>query len=192
MKNRIWPSKILKTVITELTTPWQKKILGKVADSPTAPPEDISITTLFVGNVDQRISEKDLRDHFYYFGEIASLNVVHNQHCAFIEFTTREASEAAITKLYNNLIVNGVFLRLAWAKPHQLGLTTQALALPAGGNSGTPYYPSMDPERLGAKPEGGFTGIPTTTTQRSAPPKPNWDEHPRPADDVQESAAKKN
>jgi hypothetical protein len=47
------------------------------------------------------------------------------QRCAFIEFTTREAAEAAIMKLYNNLIVHGTFLRLSWAKSSQLGSSMQ-------------------------------------------------------------------
>jgi len=152
--------------------PVAKKLLQRVSNSAVAPPDDVSITTLFVGNVDKRISESDLRDHFYYFGEITSLKLSPTQHCAFVEFTTREAAEAAINKLYSNLIVNGVFLRLSWAKPTQLSQTSQQLASDGGGasDSSRPYYPSMDPERLGTKPEQANTSAASGATV----PKPNW------------------
>eukprot|EP01126_Amoeba_proteus_P064185 TRINITY_DN894_c0_g1_i30.p1 TRINITY_DN894_c0_g1~~TRINITY_DN894_c0_g1_i30.p1 ORF type:complete len:313 (+),score=54.75 TRINITY_DN894_c0_g1_i30:57-941(+) len=94
--------------------PVAKKLLQKAGTSQVVPPDDAGITTLYIGNVDSRISESDLRDHFYYFGEIVSIARVPQQHCAFVEFSTREAAEAAIAKLYNSLIVNGVFLRLSW------------------------------------------------------------------------------
>jgi len=156
-----------------INDPVAKKLLQRVSNSAVAPPDDVSITTLFVGNVDKRISESDLRDHFYYFGEIAALKMQSVQHCAFVEFTTREAAEAAINKLYNNLIINGTFLRLSWAKPAQLGQSSQQLASlsapTALDSSGRPYYPSMDPERLGTKPETSLTTAPTGSV-----PKPNW------------------
>jgi hypothetical protein len=39
----------------------------------------------------------------------------------------REAAEAAINKLHKNLIVNGVFLKVDWARPKDLG-TDAAIA----------------------------------------------------------------
>lgn len=34
------------------------------------PPEDRSITTLYIGNLDDGITEDTLRSHFYQYGEI--------------------------------------------------------------------------------------------------------------------------
>lgn len=118
-----------------MNDPVAKKMLQRAEESPTAPPEDQTVKTLYIGNVDHKIKESDLRyasfllnlknirDYFYYFGEIASINIVPNNHSAFIEFTTREAAESAIGKLYNNLIIHGTFLRLAWYV-RSLGLLT--------------------------------------------------------------------
>lgn len=40
-----------------------------------------------------------------------------NQHCAFIEFENRMAAENVIKKYQSSIIINGVFLKIAWAKP---------------------------------------------------------------------------
>eukprot|EP01126_Amoeba_proteus_P005715 TRINITY_DN11957_c0_g1_i1.p1 TRINITY_DN11957_c0_g1~~TRINITY_DN11957_c0_g1_i1.p1 ORF type:complete len:104 (+),score=27.46 TRINITY_DN11957_c0_g1_i1:314-625(+) len=74
------------------------------------------------------------------------------------------------------------------AKPSQLGTTERDLKVLASGTSdqvvegGRPYYPSMDPERLGAKPEVPSPPPPPSTGE--GPPKPNWtrpdsDEQPK-------------
>jgi pre-mRNA-splicing factor RBM22/SLT11 len=44
-----------------INDPVAKKIMGKVGESPTAPPADTTIKTLYVGNVDAKIKEADLR-----------------------------------------------------------------------------------------------------------------------------------
>ena len=64
----------------------------------------LSVTTLYVGGiVDESITEKDLRDHFYQFGEVRSINLTHKNHCAFITFTTRSACEQAAEKSFNKV-----------------------------------------------------------------------------------------
>jgi len=145
--------------------------LKRVQSKELQTPDDTDIKTLYIGNVDKRITEQDLRDHFYYFGEIKSIKLVPAQHCAFIEFTTRDACEAAVQKLFNRLIVNGVFLKIAWAKPQQLAEKLAASNLPPPppqhGNSG--YYPSMDPERLGAVPQ-----QPAPLPPGPLPTQPKW------------------
>jgi len=116
--------------------------------------------------VDQRIQEQDLRDHFYYFGEIASINMVSAQHCAFIEFTTREAAGAAVAKLGGSLIVKGVFLKVAWAKPAYMNETLSVSSPLPRAERGS--YPSMDPERMGA------TIQETASSQTKPLAAPNW------------------
>jgi len=154
--------------------PVAKKLLKRVQTKELLTPDDTDIKTLYIGNVDKRISEQDLRDHFYYFGEIKSIKLVPAQHCAFIEFTTREACEAAVQKLFNRLIVNGVFLKIAWAKPQQLAGIDKLVMTPSAPpqhGSGN-FYPSMDPERLGTVPQPGTTPATTTIT----PMQPKWTE----------------
>ena len=49
------------------------KMLGRVDKMPSlVPPEDQSITTLYVGSLTPGITDADLRDAFYPFGEVCS------------------------------------------------------------------------------------------------------------------------
>jgi pre-mRNA-splicing factor RBM22/SLT11 len=79
-------------------------------------PADNSITTLFVGGVDEQHTENDLRNEFFQHGEVANVRLVPEKHCAFVEFYTREGAEEAMRKLHNKLTIKGGFLRLAWGK----------------------------------------------------------------------------
>mmetsp|Transcript_21057 Transcript_21057/g.62850 ORF Transcript_21057/g.62850 Transcript_21057/m.62850 type:complete len:537 (+) Transcript_21057:178-1788(+) len=59
------------------------------------PPKDENLTTLWVGGVDPSLglNEADFVDQFYSFGEIRGVRLASS--CAFVEFATREAAEAA-------------------------------------------------------------------------------------------------
>lgn len=51
-------------------------------------PADKSITSLFVGGVeDPFVTKQDLQDYFYQFGEIRTINVLKKQKAAFVHFT---------------------------------------------------------------------------------------------------------
>jgi pre-mRNA-splicing factor RBM22/SLT11 len=160
--------------------PVAKRMLTKVKEHPANAVPDTEVKTLFVANVEPgRITEQDLRDQFYYFGEITSLKMIPAQKCAFVEYSTHDAAVAALAK-NSKLIVKGSFLRVSWAKPVQrktqdeLGesslATSEVTPLGMGGHV---YYPSMNPERIGARPEpvvaqGGGGGGGQTL------PSPNW------------------
>jgi pre-mRNA-splicing factor RBM22/SLT11 len=174
--------------------PVAKKILGKVEQMPTlVPPADKEIKTLYIGNVNPLITESDLRDCFYAYGELMSIKMVPEKMCAFVTYTTREAAESAAEALFNKLVVKGVPLRISWGKPQVQTLSTavpppglpppppdfiSALMPPMGiapppgvafGGSLAPpgiaplvpaptpsvaaYYPSMDPSRMGSRPD---------------------------------------
>lgn len=97
--------------------PVADKLLKRVADMPKpVPPEDKSITTVYVGNVGDKITEKDLRDYFYQFGEMRSVTVVGKQNCAFVTYTNRSATESAIDKSFNKLTLHGQRLTIRWGK----------------------------------------------------------------------------
>ncbi|CAD7965209.1 unnamed protein product [Amoebophrya sp. A120] len=80
------------------------------------PPDDKSITTLYVGGVDPSITEQDLRGVFYVHGELKAVKPIPKQSCAFINYKTREGAEAAADKLYRNLKIKGHTLRIQWAQ----------------------------------------------------------------------------
>jgi len=160
--------------------PVAKKLLKRVEDRKPDGPFDKDVKTLFVGNVDKRIQESDLKDHFYCYGEIQSIKLVPAQHCAFVEFTTPTAAQAAMGKLQGSLIISGVYLKVAWAKSHQL-LQTRSEAQTSRPESYTDsaFYPSMDPERLGAIPDEDRANKaksqqPATGPTPVQPPPINW------------------
>lgn len=174
--------------------PVAMKLLNKAGEMPSLePPDDESIRTLYVGGVDARISEQDLRDHFYAHGEIESIKMVLQRGCAFVTYTTREGAEKAAEELANRLVIKGLRLKLLWGRPQapkpetelsdearqqaavsHSGLLPRAvisqqqnqLPPPPGTQEQPPpmpyfnippmpqqeraYYPSMDPQRMGA------------------------------------------
>ncbi|KVI11053.1 zinc finger CCCH domain-containing protein 49-like [Cynara cardunculus var. scolymus] len=97
------------------------KLLNKAGDMPSLePPDDESIRTLYVGGLDARISEQDLRDNFYAHGEIESVKMVLQRACAFVTYTTREGAEKAAEELSNKLVIKGLRLKLMWGRPQVL------------------------------------------------------------------------
>ena len=53
-----------------------QKYLGKAEQMTLTVPDDKSITTLYVGLMGQQISEKDLSDQCYAYGEIKSIAIM--------------------------------------------------------------------------------------------------------------------
>ncbi|MCI22609.1 zinc finger CCCH domain-containing protein 40-like, partial [Trifolium medium] len=80
--------------------PVAMKLLGKAGEMTSLEvPEDESIKTLYVGGLDARVTEQDLRDNFYAHGEIESVKMVLQRACAFVTYTTREGAEKAAEEL---------------------------------------------------------------------------------------------
>ena len=59
---------------------------------------------------------KTFRDHFYQYGEIRNITMVSRQQCAFVQFTTRAAAEAATEASFNKLILEGRRLNIKWGR----------------------------------------------------------------------------
>jgi pre-mRNA-splicing factor RBM22/SLT11 len=98
--------------------PVAMKLLSKAGEMPSlTPPDDESIKTLYIGGLDSRITEQDLRDQFYAHGEIESIRMVLQRACAFVTCTTREGADKAAEELANKLVIKGVRLKLMWGKP---------------------------------------------------------------------------
>lgn len=97
--------------------PVAEKLMRRAETMPKLePPEDKTVTTLYVGNVSDRITEKELQDHFYQYGEIRSITVLAKQQCAFIQFTTRSAAELAAERTFNKLILCGRRMTIRWGR----------------------------------------------------------------------------
>lgn len=96
--------------------PVADKILKRAASLPTLEkPEDKTITTLYVGNIGEHVTETDIRDNFYQFGEIRQVTVVSRQQCCFVQYTKRSCAELAAEKTFNKLVLGGRRLTIKWA-----------------------------------------------------------------------------
>merc|ERR1712226_431860 len=98
--------------------PVAKKLLNRASNLPKLEkPEDVSITTLYMGNISEGIVESDIRDVCYQFGEIRSISIAHKQQCAFLQFTSRFAAEQAAEALFGKLIIKGQRVNVRWGRP---------------------------------------------------------------------------
>jgi pre-mRNA-splicing factor RBM22/SLT11 len=84
------------------------------------PPSDPNITSLFITGVEDDLPEHAIRSFFTPFGTIRSLICSHRSHCAFVNFATREAAEAAAEQCQGKAVVQGCPLRVQWGKPRPL------------------------------------------------------------------------
>jgi len=80
------------------------------------PPEDTTLTSILLQNVEPDIEEQDIRGVFYTYGDIKSIVVVKKAKLAFINYLEREAAERAVAAQYNNCAIKGHVLRVSWGK----------------------------------------------------------------------------
>lgn len=138
--------------------PVAAKMLGRargLGDKSQDAPEDRSITTLFVANVDENTTETELRTAFAEAGDVTSVKVVPAKRCAFVMFATRNGAENAMRKLAADLTIRGQPLRLAWGK-------RPGGAAPGSGSSGLPGVYNPDATR--------FLSAPSTSSSYVPPP----------------------
>jgi pre-mRNA-splicing factor RBM22/SLT11 len=151
--------------------PVAQKMLGRAASkekedqAPLIPPTDPEIKTLMVGGMEGgAVTETEMREAFYGFGEVAGVRMVPAKHLAFVEYTTREAAEAAAKALHNNLTLQGLRLRVSWAlRPAGSG--------PSNPGTGTGSFASAGGAGpLGAPPD--FASQPVSTMAGQSLPLP--------------------
>ncbi|TAQ84069.1 hypothetical protein B7494_g7607 [Chlorociboria aeruginascens] len=85
------------------------------------PPQDPTITSLFITGVEDDLPEYKIRDFFSPYGKLRSLVCSHMSHCAFINYATREGAEAAAEALKGRAVIAGCPLRVQWGKPRPIG-----------------------------------------------------------------------
>ncbi|XDV37764.1 hypothetical protein PO909_007319 [Leuciscus waleckii] len=100
-----------------INDPVADKLLKRASTIPRLElPEDKSITTLYIGGLGENLTDSELRNHFYQFGEIRTITLVERQQCAFVQFATRQGAELAVEKSFNKLIINGLRLVVKWGR----------------------------------------------------------------------------
>lgn len=151
--------------------PVADKLMRRAAAMPKLDaPEDKSITTLYVGNLGEVITEKLLRDNFYQYGEIRSLTMVPRQQCAFIQYTTRSAAEFAAERTFNKLILGGRRLSIKWGRSQG----RQSISAVEGIRETLEPVPGL-PGALPPPPESvtnNFFNLPGMMPQQIVPPPP--------------------
>mmetsp|Transcript_6275 Transcript_6275/g.5388 ORF Transcript_6275/g.5388 Transcript_6275/m.5388 type:complete len:197 (+) Transcript_6275:481-1071(+) len=142
-----------------------KKMITKMKKSEKPPPpENKSITTLFVGGVEEGLSEQDIVDFFKKYGKVNGIRLREKSKCAFICFDERSAAEKAIDHLFSKLFIKDRRLKLLWAKDQldpnkNKKRTRDEFKNPDGTISHKPtkivieekrdYYQAMDPSKYG-------------------------------------------
>jgi len=86
------------------------------------PPDDQSITSLFLTGVENDLPEHALRTFFSPFGNLRSVVCSHRSHCAFINFSTRAGAEAAAESCQGKVVIAGCPLRIQWGRPRPIGI----------------------------------------------------------------------
>ncbi|KAK9377650.1 uncharacterized protein V1513DRAFT_482017 [Lipomyces chichibuensis] len=91
--------------------------LGK----PLTVPKDPKIMSLFLTGIEDDLPEHMLRNYFSQFGPLKSLVCSHRSRCAFVNYNTREAAEAAAAATGTTVVINGCPLRVTWGRPRPIG-----------------------------------------------------------------------
>jgi len=84
------------------------------------PPRDTNITSLFITGVEDDLPEHALRTFFSPFGLLRSVICSHRSHCAFVNYATRDAAEAAAEQCQGKAVIAGCPLRVQWGRPRPL------------------------------------------------------------------------
>jgi len=157
--------------------PAAKRIMDRVTKA-LVPPEDKTITTLYIGGVKHPVTEEDIRGEFSAFGELRSVCMVPKLESAFVTFEERGAAEQAASQLHKKLKIRGTPLSLAWgnaqnampplltAGQQNAGSSAGLLAMmPSLGTmfaSSEQQYPSMDPTAMGTQGDSAPTTVKET------------------------------
>ena len=71
---------IISTRYYGVNDPVAEKLLKRAQAMPhLEPPEDVNITTLYCGGLDENVTEADIKNAFYSFGELRNITLVPKQ-----------------------------------------------------------------------------------------------------------------
>jgi pre-mRNA-splicing factor RBM22/SLT11 len=120
------------------------------------PPEDQNIMSLFVTGVEDDLPEYKIREFFKVHGKIKSLVCSHMSHCAFVNYETREAAEAAAAACQGRAVIAGCPLRVRWGQPKPIGLMNkeERLEMIRDGRSAFPNARRRDGQKVLGNGEG--------------------------------------
>ncbi|KAJ2703875.1 Pre-mRNA-splicing factor slt11 [Coemansia sp. IMI 203386] len=148
--------------------PVARRMLARSAESTkknslARPPDDKSITSLFVMGMDTTITQAMLTEFFAPYGDLKSIVVPSKGNCAFVNYKNRSAAETAAAAALDGCTVNNKALRVVWGRARPKGPqselhrtnnggspATTTIPLPPGAPGDSTAYPSQDPTAMGA------------------------------------------
>ncbi|KAF1313518.1 Nuclear acid binding, partial [Globisporangium splendens] len=113
--------------------------------------EEGANTTVFVGGLDPSTTEEELRARFGAIGDIVSVKVPPGRGCGFVQYTTKEAAEVAISQM-NGTVIGSVKVRCAW------GRSAAVRAAAAAGGAGGYYQQYPNYQQSGYQNYYGYGG----------------------------------
>lgn len=126
------------------------------------PPADPTITTLYLGNLDNQVTEQDITSVIYPFGQYISIKIVPASNCAFVEYVDRFNAEYAAANMYNTLVIRGRPVTVNWGKP-----------------KGNPQYQQGgQSQRYPAPPQQQYGYHPLAAAPAHLPPPPGMEHAP--------------
>ncbi|XP_010448184.1 PREDICTED: polyadenylate-binding protein RBP45C-like [Camelina sativa] len=127
---------------------------------------DPTNTTIFVGALDQSVTEDLLKSVFGQFGELVHVKIPAGKRCGFVQFANRACAEQALSML-NGTQLGGQSVRLSWGhSPSNKQSQTNQGQYGGGGGGGYYGYPPQGYEAYGYAPPpqdpnayyGGYAG----------------------------------
>ncbi|CAE6174543.1 unnamed protein product [Arabidopsis arenosa] len=126
---------------------------------------DPTNTTIFVGALDQSVTEDDLKSVFGQFGELVHVKIPAGKRCGFVQYANRACAEQALS-LLNGTQLGGQSIRLSWGRSPSNKQTQPDQAQYGGGGGGYYGYPPQGYEAYGYAPPpqdpnayyGGYAG----------------------------------
>ncbi|KAL9458742.1 hypothetical protein AB3S75_007584 [Citrus x aurantiifolia] len=131
---------------------------------------DITNTTVFVGNLDPNVTEEELKQTFLHFGEIVNVKIPVGRGCGFVQFAARASAEEAILRMQGHMIGQQQ-VRISWGRKQDVTGSLAAQVDPSQWNAYYGYGQGYDAYAYGAAQDpslyayGAYAGYPQYAQQ---------------------------
>ncbi|XP_006361746.1 polyadenylate-binding protein RBP47B' isoform X1 [Solanum tuberosum] len=100
---------------------------------------DLTNTTVYVGNLDPNLTEEELRQVFLQFGEIVYVKIPASKGCGFVQFSARPSAEEAIQRM-QGAVVGQQIVRVSWGRSPTAKQDAGLWGQPADPTQWNAYY----------------------------------------------------
>ncbi|KAM3303513.1 polyadenylate-binding protein RBP47B' isoform X1 [Capsicum chacoense] len=100
---------------------------------------DLTNTTVYVGNLDHNLTEEELRQVFLQFGEIVYVKIPASKGCGFVQFAARSSAEEAIQRM-QGAVVGQQIVRVSWGRSPTAKQDAGLWGQPADLSQWSAYY----------------------------------------------------